>query len=75
MISELLYKAGLIVAVTLLNVFISFTCAVTAMFYCIHLGYGKTATLAITIAIAILVTAYIRFNHLIIQRIRNGEKQ
>ena len=75
MISETLYRVGLIVAITLVNVMIAFTCGAAAMFYCINTGWSKTPTLMITIAVAVLVTGYIRFNHLIIQRIQMEKKQ
>lgn len=75
MISELLFKIGLLVFVTFTNVLIAMICGVTVIAFCLNSGWGRTETLAAAITFAVFVTAYIRFNHLIIQRFRNGEKK
>lgn len=75
MIAELLYKIGLLVFVTLTNVLIAMICGITVMAFCLNAGWGRTETMAATIAFAVFVTVYLRFNHLIIQRFRNGEKK
>ncbi len=73
MLMDVLYRFGLIVLTTLINVFITFTVAGSVMLFCISQGMEKTPTLAITLVVAVAVTAYIRFYHLILFKIRDGE--
>ncbi len=74
MIYDLFYKIGLVVFTTMANVAIAFTCGTSAMWLCLHAGYGKTLTLTITIAVAVAVTAYIRFNHKILSEFKTERK-
>jgi len=73
MIANLLYRIGLITFVTITNVIIAFVCASEAMWLCLMNGWSKHVSLGFSILIAILVTLYIRFNYIILFKIRNGE--
>jgi len=58
MISDILYKFGLILVVLVMNTAIAYTCAATALYF--------SGSLMQAIIVAVLVTTYIRFNHLIV---------
>lgn len=68
MISEVLYKLGLLTVVLLVNTLITFTCAFEAMYFCHAHGWSKAATLFVAVVVAVCVYTYIRFNHLILVR-------
>lgn len=68
MISEALYKLGLIIVVLIANTLIAYTCASVVMYFALVSGWDKTLSLVVSVAVAILVYAYIRFNHLILVR-------
>lgn len=75
MISETLYKIGLLAIVLLFNTIIAYTCASVTMYFCLVAGWNKSLTLILTIGVAVLVMFYIRFNHLLLISFRNGEKK